>query len=267
MAALVRTKSAIVSSVIAPSIVLRSMRTIALMTDFGTRDPYVAAMKGVIASRCEAHRQECLCHILDLTHDIAPFDVWEAAFFLRDVVRYWPAGTIFVCVVDPGVGTARRILAVESEGRIFLAPDNGSLHFVRGNAYEVTNESFFLPDGSTTFHGRDRFAPVAAALANGTRIDDLGPRVDDRVPLDYTPGAIIRIDRFGNCITDLMPTATPFALIVNDYRISDIRTNYSGDGAFLIIGSTGCIEISIAGGSAASLLHLSRGDRVAIIPK
>src|SRR5207302_1810745 len=188
MAALVRTKSAIVSSVIAPSIVLRSMRTIALMTDFGTRDPYVAAMKGVIASRCEAHRQECLCHILDLTHDIAPFDVWEAAFFLRDVARYWPAETIFVCVVD-------------------------------------------------------------------------------RVPLDYTPGAIIRIDRFGNCITDLMPTATPFALIVNDYRISDIRTNYSGDGAFLIIGSTGCIEISIAGGSAASLLHLSRGDRVAIIPK
>src|SRR4051794_36664491 len=84
------------------------MRTIALLTDFGTRDPYVAAMKGVIAARCE-HRQECLCHtIVDLTHDIAPFDVWEAAFFLRDVVRYWPNGTIFVCVVDPGVGTARR---------------------------------------------------------------------------------------------------------------------------------------------------------------
>jgi len=236
------------------------MRTIALLTDFGTRDPYVAAMKGVIASRCEAH-------IAELTHDIAPFDVWEAAFFLRDVVRYWPAGTIFVCVVDPGVGTARRILAVESDGRIFLAPDNGLLHFARGDAYEVRDESLFLADGSTTFHGRDRFAPVAAALANGANLEDLGPRVDDRVPLDYTPGAIIRIDRYGNCVTDLVPPAAPFAVIVNARRIEDIRTTYTGDGAFLIIGSTGCIEISIADGSAASLLQLRRGDRVAIVPK
>ena len=236
------------------------MRAIALLTDFGTRDPYVAAVKGVIASRCDSQ-------IIDLTHEIAPFDVWEAAFFLRDVVRYWPAGTIFVCVVDPGVGTARRILAVESEGRIFLAPDNGLLHFVRGDAREVQDESLFLADGSTTFHGRDRFAPVAAAIANGTRIDDLGPRVDDRVPLDYTPGAIIRIDRFGNCITDLLPPASPFALVVKDWRIEHLRTTYSGDGAFVIVGSTGCIEISVANGSAASLLQLSRGDHVTIVPK
>ena len=233
---------------------------IALLTDFGTRDPYVAAMKGVIASRCEAA-------IIDLTHDIAPFDIWEAAFFLRDVVRYWPAGTIFVCVVDPGVGTARRIVAVESDERLFLAPDNGLLHFVRGDAFDVTAESLFLADGSTTFHGRDRFAPVAAALANGKRIDDLGPQVGDRVPLDYTPGAIIRIDRFGNCITDLVPPATPFAVAVKDWRIEHVRTTYTGDGAFLIIGSTGCIEISVANGSAASLLQLSRGDRVTIVPK
>jgi len=233
---------------------------IALLTDFGTRDPYVAAMKGVIASRCEAH-------IVDLTHDIAPFDVWEAAFFLRDVVRYWPAGTIFVCVVDPGVGTTRRIIAVESDGKIFLAPDNGLLHFIDGNAYDVTNESLFLPDGSTTFHGRDRFAPIAAALANGTKVEELGPRIDDRVPLDYTPGAIIRIDRFGNCVTDLVPPSMPFAVTVSDQRLDDLRTTYTGEGAFLIIGSTGCIEISVANGSAASLLQLRRGDRVTIIPK
>jgi len=233
---------------------------ITLLTDFGTRDPYVAAMKGVIASRCEAS-------IVDLTHEIAPYDVWEAAFFLRDVVRYWPAGTIFVCVVDPGVGTARRIVAVESDGKIFLAPDNGLLHFIDGKAYDVTNESHFLPDGSTTFHGRDRFAPVAAALANGTKIDALGPRIDDRVPLDYTPGAIIRIDRFGNCVTDLVPPSTPFAIVAGGRRIDVLRTTYAGDGVFLIIGSTGCIEISVANGSAASLLQLRRGDRVAIIPK
>lgn len=283
------------------------MATIALLTDFGTRDPYVAAMKGVIALRCSAP-------IIDLTHEITPFDVWEAAFFLRDVIPYWPEQTIFVCVVDPDVGSDRRIIAVESEGQIFLAPDNGLLHFIEGEAYDVTNESLFLPaphpasghllpasgardlageNGAnsqsrslapqrgervaegrvrgvaigTTFHGRDRFAPVAAALANGLNVDELGPLIDDRVPLDYTPGAIIRIDRFGNCITDLLPPPGPFAVIVREHRIDDLRTTYTGEGPFAIIGSTGCIEISVAGGSAALLLHLSRGDRVAIVPK
>jgi S-adenosylmethionine hydrolase len=233
---------------------------ITILTDFGTRDPYVAAMKGVIASRCQAR-------IVDLTHEIAPFDVWEAAFFLRDVVRYWPEGTIFVCVVDPGVGTARRIIAAESERRIFLAPDNGLLHFVTGDVYDVANESLFLPHGSATFHGRDRFAPVAAALANGLPVERLGPRIDDRVTLDYTPGCIIRIDRFGNCITDLVPPATPFAVMAGGRRVDDLRTAYTGSGAFIIIGSTGCIEISVANGSAASLLLLGRGDRVSIVSK
>jgi S-adenosylmethionine hydrolase len=237
------------------------MRTIALLTDFGTRDPYVAAMKGVIASRCEAR-------IEDLTHEIAPFDVWEAAFFLRDVVAYWPEGTIFVCVVDPGVGSSRRILAVESAGRFFLAPDNGLLHFVLQDArsFSVTNESHFLPRGSTTFHGRDRFAPVAAAIANGTPLDALGPRISDPVMLNYEYGAIIRIDRFGNCITDIVPPPTPFAIVAGDLRIDNIRTTYGGEGAFAIAGSTGCIEISIANGSAATLLQLRRGDRVTIVP-
>jgi S-adenosylmethionine hydrolase len=236
------------------------MRTIALLTDFGTRDPYVAAMKGVMASRCDAR-------IADLSHEIAPFDVWEGAFFLRDVARYWPVGTIFVCVVDPGVGTARRIIAVESNEQFFLAPDNGLPHFFDGDAYDVTNESLFLPRGSTTFHGRDRFAPVAAALANGLSIGEVGPRVNDRVPLEYKPGCIIRIDRFGNCITDLVPPAEAFAVLVGDQRIDDIRSTYTGDGAFVIVGSTGCIEISVAGGSAASLLHFRRGDRVTIVSR
>jgi S-adenosyl-L-methionine hydrolase (adenosine-forming) len=233
---------------------------IALITDFGTRDPYVAVMKGVIASRSEAR-------VVDLTHEIAPFDVWEAAFFLRDVLRYWPEGTIFVCVVDPGVGTARRIVAVESEERLFLAPDNGVLHFVDGETYNVTNDALFLPRGSTTFHGRDRFAPVAAALANGLPIAEVGPRINDRIPLAYTTGCIIRIDRFGNCVTDVVPPARPFSVVVGDQRIDEVRTTYSGDGAFAIIGSTGRIEISAAGRSAASLLQLSRGEQVTIVPK
>src|SRR5207237_9811069 len=172
------------------------MALIALLTDFGTRDPYVAAMKGVIAARCDAR-------VEDLTHEIAPFDVFGAAWFLRSVVEYWPAGTIFVAVVDPGVGTARRIVAAHADGRYFLAPDNGVLTFVvtpgvsegpggaggaqtlpprpladaRGDTWAVSveNESFFLRNGSSTFHGRDRFAPVAAAIATGPALAELGP--------------------------------------------------------------------------------------------
>src|ERR1051326_3610840 len=131
-----------------------AMATIALLTDFGTRDPYVAAVKGVIAARCDAR-------IEDLTHDIAPFDVFGAAWFLRSVVEYWPAGTIFVVVVDPGVGTARRIVAAEADRRVFLAPDNGVLSFITASAISVENESFFLPNGSSTVHGREPFAPGA----------------------------------------------------------------------------------------------------------
>jgi S-adenosylmethionine hydrolase len=263
------------------------MRTIALLTDFGTRDPYVAAMKGVIASRCDAR-------IVDLTHEIAPFDVWEGAFFLRDVVAYWPSETIFVCVVDPGVGTSRRILAVESAGRFFLAPNNGLLHFflpevkrrsdfpvrlsddakrepsdwrVRPTSvFAVTNDALFLPHGSTTFHGRDRFAPVAAAIASGTPLAELGPRIADPILLDYEPGAIVRIDRFGTCVTDIAPLPVPYAILVGGTRIETIRTTYGGEGAFAIVGSTGCVEISVANSSAATELHLSRGDRVTIVP-
>ena len=245
------------------------MRRVALITDFGTRDPYVAAMKGVIASRTEAP-------IVDCTHDIAPFDVWEAAFYIRAIARYWPDGTVFAVVVDPGVGTARRIVAVDSAGLLFVAPDNGVLHFVIGIAHSIENETLFLPDGSTTFHGRDRIAPVTAALANGLSIEELGPRVDDLVRLDYqqpsydrrsVEGTIVAIDRFGNCITDVERSRIPFApFALETPAIDRISTTYSGDGPFLIIGSTGCVEISVAGASAAALLELERGRRVTVVP-
>lgn len=251
------------------------MQAIALLTDFGTRDPYVAAMKGVLVSRTAAP-------LHDLTHDIAPYDVLGAAWFLGTVVRYWPAGTLFVCVVDPGVGTSRRIVAVEEEGRLFLAPDNGLLTFVRGQgrAFSVENESLFLPVGSNTFHGRDRFAPVAAAIANGFPLEELGPRIEDLTTLSYTPpsyeeqlvrGTVVAVDRFGNVITDVdasrIPFA-PFALSAHDIHLDRLEQNYgnAAPGPFLIIGSTGCVEISIANASAAERLHLRRLQRVAIIP-
>lgn len=259
------------------------MGAIALLTDFGTRDPYVAAMKGVIASRCEAP-------IHDLTHDIQPYDVLGAAWFLKSVAAFWPAGTIFVCVVDPGVGTARKIVALEQDGRIFLAPDNGLLTFVwrTGNPacpderqaglpvlHSVENESLFLPGSSTTFHGRDRFAPVAAALANGLPLAEAGPVLDRIATLPYEApsydgvvrGTIVAIDRFGNAITDieraLVPFA-PFALHARDIVIDRVETAYgdAAPGPFLIVGSTGCIEISVANASAAERLHLRRLERV-----
>jgi len=235
---------------------------VVLLTDFGTRDPYVASMKGVIASRCDAA-------IHDLTHEIAPQDVREAAWFLRTAERWWGGGTIFVCVVDPGVGTARRILAGENGGRVFLAPDNGLLTFVDlQTIVSVENESFFLPAGSTTFHGRDRFAPVAAAIANGTAIAELGPRVSEIVTLEHESGTIVAIDRFGNAITDIERASIPFepfAVRIGDTVVRRVSNTYEGDGPFVIVGSTGTVEISVAGASAADLLQLRRGDRVEII--
>ena len=244
-------------------------QAIALLTDFGTRDPYVAAMKGVLASRCSAA-------IVDLTHEAAPQDVWEAAWFLRPVVPYWPEGTIFLAVVDPGVGTSRRILAAEENGRFFVAPDNGLLTFVAGvHVIAVEDETLFLPNGSNTFHGRDRFAPVAAAIANGRRIDTMGCDARPIVRLDYTPpryahdgaeGTIVAIDRFGNAITDIERTRIDFTPRVEG--VGPEARNYAegGDGPFLITGSTGCIEISVKSGSAAALLHLRRGDCVTVHP-
>jgi S-adenosylmethionine hydrolase len=236
------------------------MRAIALLTDFGTRDPYVAAMKGVIAARTDVP-------LHDLSHEIEPFDVFGAAWFLRTVMRYWPAGTVFVCVVDPGVGTSRAIIAVESEGRTFLAPDNGLLTFIDGDAFAVTNASFFLPEGSSTFHGRDRFAPVAAAIANGTALEELGPRTA-RIALPYEPNTIVAIDRFGNAITDIDASALPCALVVRDHVIDRLEHNYgdAAPGPFLIVGSTGCIEISMKNASAAERLQLRRLERVEVRP-
>ncbi len=257
---------------IAGSILKRMMR-IALLTDFGTRDPYVAAMKGVIAARTGAP-------ILDLTHEIAPFDVFGAAWFLRAIVRYFPAETIFVCVVDPGVGSSRRIIAAEQEGRVFLAPDNGLLSLVLGSQFSVrtvSNESLFLPHGSNTFHGRDRFAPVAAAIANGLPLDQVGPPIDHIVQLRYEPplygdvvrGSIVAVDRFGNLITDIEAARipfTPFLLQAQGIVIDRIERHYAGaaPGAFLIVGSSGCIEISVANGSAAERLQMRRLDKVEI---
>jgi S-adenosylmethionine hydrolase len=254
---------------------VRRTPTIALLSDFGTRDPYVATMKGVIASLTDAT-------VVDLSHEIEPFTPFEAAWFLRTVAPWWPERTIFVAVVDPGVGTSRRILAARAGAQIFLAPDNGLLTFIVCDVVvSVENSSLFLPAGSSTFHGRDRFAPVAAALANGASFSDLGPRLDvDSIErLDYLPpvydgdraaGTIVSIDRFGNCITDLDAGRVGFSpalLRAGDAVITRVERTYgdAASGPFVIVGSAGLIEISVRNASAAELLHLQRGDRVEVI--
>jgi S-adenosylmethionine hydrolase len=249
------------------------VRTVALLTDFGARDPYVAAMKGVIASRSDAR-------IVDLSHEIAPFDVWQAAFFLRDIIDYW-RDAVIVAVIDPGVGTARRIICVDRGDVVLLAPDNGVLTFAGGEAFHITDESLFLPNGSTTFHGRDRFAPLGAAIASGRSASSLGPRIDDRVLLRYDAplyeerqvrGTIVAVDRFGNLITDIeiaRVAFVPFAVCAGAHTVTRVAPNYAeaGEGAFVVAGSTGCIELSVANGSAATLLQLRRGDGVEVVPQ
>lgn len=251
--------------------------TIGLITDFGTRDPYVAAMKAVIAARCEAR-------ILDLTHEIPAFDVFEAAVFLQSITDYLEPGRfVVVVVVDPGVGTERRILLMERRAQLFLAPDNGVLSLILDSScrlFSLEREDLFLPAGSNTFHGRDRFAPVAAALASGLAIERVGAPTTQIVRLDYTApqvrdgqlrGRVISVDRFGNIITDIPAAGLELArltVMVGNKKISAAARTYEegrkAGGPFLIAGSRGTIEISIAGGNAAEQLQIKRLDPVEV---
>ncbi len=170
------------------------MRIITLTTDFGTTDPFVGVMKGVIAGRAPETR------LIDLTHGIPPQDVLAGALVLRHAAPYFPAGTIHLAVVDPGVGTARRPLCVETADALFVGPDNGLLSLAAPrdrllHIVHLAEERFFLSPPSATFHGRDVFAPVAAALAAGAAPTELGPEVPDMTRLDV-PAPVIGLRRF-----------------------------------------------------------------------
>jgi S-adenosyl-L-methionine hydrolase (adenosine-forming) len=186
------------------------MALITLTTDFGTTDPYVGIMKGVIAGRAPDAR------VVDVTHGIPAQDVLAGALVLRHAAPYFPPGTVHVVVVDPGVGTARRALCVETAGAVLVGPDNGVLSLAAGGAVRrivhLTDRRFFLPDPSATFHGRDVFAPVAAALATGTAPAALGTEVPDMIRLDVPApspgprgihGQVLYVDGFGNLVTNV----------------------------------------------------------------
>ncbi|PJF32731.1 MAG: hypothetical protein CUN52_00255 [Phototrophicales bacterium] len=186
-------------------------KTIALLTDFGTEDIYDGVMKGVIKSISPN------ATLIDITHSIAPQHVRQAAFALLNSYRYFPNGTIFMVVVDPGVGTARLPIAVQAGNYIFVAPDNGVLAYALSNfpnkrVYEIANTEYRLPIVSNTFHGRDIFSPAVAHLANGVPIEKLGPELADVIQLpmpeltvqeDQIDGEVMHIDRFGNIITSI----------------------------------------------------------------
>jgi S-adenosylmethionine hydrolase len=257
---------------------------ITLLTDFGSADYFVGAVKGVILSIAPQAR------IVDLTHQTPPQDIEAAAFTLLAAYKSFPKGTVHVAVVDPGVGSSRRGIVVSAAEQIFVGPDNGIFSYIyeretKLKVYDLSNAKFFRQPVSPTFHGRDIFAPVAAALTNGVRLASLGKPVNDPVRLaSLTPerrgsrllARIIHIDRFGNCVTNLTADLlTPemieagAVLISKRKTIRSFRKFYEEETAapekvFCIWGSAGFLEIAAMNTSAAKLLGAERGGRVIV---
>jgi S-adenosylmethionine hydrolase len=251
---------------------------ITLLSDFGTRDGYAGAVKGVIA------RILPVVTLDDISHDIPPGDVWSAAYALARYWRLYPVGTVHLAVVDPGVGTARSALACRAEGRFLVAPDNGVLSRVLDDAASwktVELRGVELPEdvrtgASATFHARDLFAPAAARLAMGVELERLGPELPDPVRLrepeperDGRGGAgeVVAIDRFGNLLTNLPGGWIPSASAHVEVGGSSIqlRRTYGEaepDELLALVGSDGRLEIAVREGSAAARLKARRGTAV-----
>jgi len=257
---------------------------ITLITDFGTRDPYVGAMKGVIAGIAPK------CRVIDITHQVPPFNIQHAAYVLRSIWPWYPPGTIHVAVVDPGVGSDRDIVLAGYAGRYVLAPDNGLITMVHRDypideLYVVENRSFFIPQPSATFHGRDIFSPVAAHLANGVKPSRFGRAADHvevlslelkgTVTNDGVTGRIIYQDRFGNLVTnigrdDLGPICRRpenTEVFIDDASVGPLRCAYhevAPGEPLALIGSLGFLEISVNQGNAAERFSVSESTQVQV---
>ncbi|MBI4506082.1 MAG: SAM-dependent chlorinase/fluorinase [Chloroflexi bacterium] len=248
-----------------------------LLTDFGLRDHYVGVMKGVILARAPHVR------IVDLCHEVAPHDIHGAALLLAASYRSFPLSTVHVVVVDPGVGSARRPRAVEAPAGRFVGPDKGVFGYVldeqpAARCVELRERRFWLPEVSQTFHGRDVFAPVAAALAVGLPLDALGPPVADPLRLaspavEVLPdggrrGVAIYVDRFGNLVTNIRPADLapgPLLVEVGGQTISGLSPHYAVAAPLIaLVGSLGRLEIAVPQGSAATTLGIGVGAPVAV---
>lgn len=255
------------------------MRNITLTTDFGTRDWFVGTMKGVILG-IVPHAA-----IVDITHDIAAGDMRAGSFALAMSCRFFPKGTVHVAVVDPGVGSSRPAIAVQTADYLFVGPDNGVLSFALANervrsVHRLENKNYFLRPVSRTFHGRDIFAPVAAHLSRGIPIQTLGPVQNDFVRLPWPKpqktaagleGEVIFIDRFGNAITNfshasLEPPGEAW-VFAGRRRLCPVKDFYQSVPAgkpVAVPGSSGFLEIAVNGGSAAKQLKLKVGSRMTV---
>lgn len=260
------------------------MKIITFLSDFGTKDGYATQMKGVALSITDAR-------LVDITHEVAPQNIREGAFILRSVAPYFPTGTVHVAVVDPDVGTDRRGILITTSRHILIGPDNGLLmpaaHFL-GNfiVYEISNEKYMLDPISSTFHGRDIFAPVAAHIINGTSFKEIGNRIDDFVDLDFgqgeirenaATGKVIYIDRFGNIITNITGETLSKGLTYNKnimvfigekcIEIPFVKSyGFVKKREMLVtIGSSNLLEIGINQGNAAKKLSIKEDDKVEIL--
>lgn len=253
-----------------------------MLSDFGSRDHYVGTMKGVLLGICPD------VTLVDITHDIAPHDVLDGALELAAAYRYFPAGTIFLAVVDPGVGSVRRGIAAEAGDYRFVCPDNGLLTAVARElpmkkVVELTERRYARPTVSRTFEGRDRFAPAAAWLAKGIQLAALGRNLPGIHRLDIPQaavdddemrGAVLRIDRFGNLVTNLdRKSVERFSrdggvhIVAGGATVGRIVATYAdiqpGE-ICALFGSTDHLELAANAGSAADALGLSRGAPVQI---
>jgi len=260
---------------------------ITLTTDFGLDDCYVGAMKGVILSRNPAAR------IIDLCHTVGPQDVLQAAYLIHANFSYFPEGTLHLVIVDPGVGSDRKIILATACNHLFLVPDNGVLSpFLKRNqitaAFSTAREDLYLSPTSQTFHGRDIFAPLAAFLTKGNPPETIGPEYDtaELIALDLPTsrvdaakatitGTIIHIDRFGNSTTNitlheigiLNSPPESLELTIANHTITGLQANYTATAAgkpLLIINSQNLLEIAVNRGSAQNRLNLSLYDTVSL---
>jgi S-adenosylmethionine hydrolase len=260
---------------------VRVVKLITLTTDFGMQDWFVGTMKGVIARIAPRAR------VIDLVHDLPPGNISAGAFALAASCPFFPKNTIHVAVVDPGVGSSRRALAVRTDKFFFVGPDNGILSLVlKGKTiralHSLENDKYFLQPISHTFHGRDIFSSVAAHLSRGVPIQKLGPEIKGYTKLDIPDvkrsrngweGEVIYFDRFGNAVTNLpidLARAKPEATCLVSSRrrwIFPVKPFYQSvppKSAVAVCGSTGYLELALNGGSAQEQYKLELGTRVAL---
>jgi S-adenosylmethionine hydrolase len=256
---------------------------ITLTSDFGLKDPYVAEMKGVILT---INPQAT---IIDVTHCVEKFDIRMGAFVLASAAPYFPKDTVHLVVIDPDVGTERRAILIQTKRSFFVGPDNGVLMLAAQNQgiehlYEISNPKFMLPKVSSTFHGRDVFAPVAAHLDTGIKPSEFGPEITEAATPKFASverrnssliGEVWHIDDFGNIITNISQKDMPQNRVVN-VKLPGVLQNISFGKTYAqaksheplaLIGSHGFLEIALNQGNAAEKFHAKAGDKIEVSAK